>query len=34
MRQIDRRPFVFALVLYLLGWLFGFPIGAQSAPLE
>ncbi|TIR39731.1 MAG: class D beta-lactamase [Mesorhizobium sp.] len=34
MRQLDRRPFVFALVLYLLAWLLGFPIGAQSAPLE
>ncbi|MGX9575744.1 class D beta-lactamase [Mesorhizobium sp. f-mel] len=34
MRQIDRRPFVFALVIYLLAWLFGFPIGAQSAPLK
>ncbi|ESZ14994.1 class D beta-lactamase [Mesorhizobium sp. L48C026A00] len=33
MRQIDRRPFVFALVIYLLAWLFGFPIRAQSAPL-
>lgn len=34
MRQIDRRPFVLALVLYLLAWLLGFPIGAQSAPLK
>ncbi|MGX9120146.1 class D beta-lactamase [Mesorhizobium sp. BHbsci] len=34
MRQIDRRPFVFALVLYLLAWLLGFPIRAQSAPLK
>ncbi|UVC12972.1 class D beta-lactamase [Mesorhizobium onobrychidis] len=34
MRQIDRLPFVFALVLYLLAWLLGFPIRAQSAPLE
>jgi beta-lactamase class D len=32
MRQIDRRPFVFALVLYLLAWFLGFPIRAQSAP--
>lgn len=34
MRQLDRRPFVFALVLYLLAWFLGFPIGAQSAPLK
>ncbi|MER8439157.1 class D beta-lactamase [Mesorhizobium sp. M1312] len=34
MRQLDRRPFVFALVLYLLAWLLGFPIRAQSAPLK
>ncbi|MGX9177697.1 class D beta-lactamase [Mesorhizobium sp. BHbdii] len=34
MRQIDRRPFVFALVIYLLAWLLGFPIRAQSAPLK
>ncbi|RUV91804.1 class D beta-lactamase, partial [Mesorhizobium sp. M5C.F.Ca.IN.020.14.1.1] len=34
MRKIDRRPFVFALVLYLLAWLLGFPIRAQSAPLK
>ncbi|TIP14068.1 class D beta-lactamase [Mesorhizobium sp.] len=34
MRQIDRRPFVFALVLYLLAWMLGFPIRAQSAPLK
>ncbi|AZN99594.1 class D beta-lactamase [Mesorhizobium sp. M9A.F.Ca.ET.002.03.1.2] len=34
MRQIDRRPFVFALVLYLLAWMLGFPIHAQSAPLK
>jgi beta-lactamase class D len=34
MRQLDRRPFVFALVIYLLAWLFGFPIRAQSAPLK
>ncbi|RUU26108.1 class D beta-lactamase [Mesorhizobium sp. M6A.T.Ce.TU.016.01.1.1] len=32
MRQIDRRPFVFALVLYLLAWFLGFPIRAQSEP--
>ncbi|MET3579997.1 beta-lactamase class D [Mesorhizobium robiniae] len=34
MREIDRRPFVFAVVLYLLAWFFGFPIRAQSAPLR
>ncbi|RWO83743.1 MAG: class D beta-lactamase [Mesorhizobium sp.] len=33
MRQIDRRPFVFAVVIYLLAWFLGFPIRAQSAPL-
>lgn len=33
MRQIDRRPFVFAIVLFLLAWLLGFPMRAQSAPL-
>ena len=34
MRQIDRLPFVFAIVLFLLAWLFGFPMRAQSAPLD
>jgi hypothetical protein len=33
MRRIDRLPFVFAVVLYVLAWLLGFPIRAQSAPL-
>ena len=33
MRQIDRLPFVFAVVLFLLAWLLGFPMRAQSAPL-
>ncbi|RWP28693.1 class D beta-lactamase [Mesorhizobium sp.] len=33
MRQIDRRPFVFAVVIYLLAWFLGFPIRAQSARL-
>ncbi|MDX8434091.1 class D beta-lactamase [Mesorhizobium abyssinicae] len=33
MRQIDRLPFVFAAVLFLLAWLLGFPMRAQSAPL-
>ncbi|MER8831146.1 class D beta-lactamase [Mesorhizobium sp. M0938] len=34
MREIDRRPFVFAVVLYLLAWFMGFPMRAQSAPLR
>lgn len=34
MRQMDRLPFVFALVLYLLAWLLGFPMRAQSTPLK
>ncbi|CAN7628509.1 class D beta-lactamase [Mesorhizobium amorphae] len=34
MRQIDRLPFVFAIVLFLLAWLLGFPMRAQSAPLD
>jgi len=33
MRQIDRLPFVFAAILFLLAWLLGFPMRAQSAPL-
>ncbi|UVK36671.1 class D beta-lactamase [Mesorhizobium sp. AR10] len=33
MRQIDRLPFVFAIALFLLAWLLGFPMRAQSAPL-
>jgi hypothetical protein len=34
MRQIDRLPFIFAAILFLLAWLLGFPMRAQSAPLE
>nr|WP_245525544.1 hypothetical protein [Mesorhizobium sp. M00.F.Ca.ET.216.01.1.1] len=34
MRQIDRFPFVFALVLYLLAWFLGLPVRARSAPLR
>ncbi|MEO8321512.1 MAG: class D beta-lactamase [Bradyrhizobium sp.] len=34
MRQFDRLPFIFAVVLFLLAWLLGFPMRAQSAPLE
>jgi len=33
MRQFDRLPFIFAVVLFLLAWLLGFPMRAQSAPL-
>ena len=34
MRQIDRLPFIIAAVLFLLAWLLGFPLRAQSAPLK
>lgn len=34
MRQMDRYPFVFAIVLFLLAWMLGLPVRAQSAPLE
>lgn len=34
MRQVDRLPFIFAVVLFLLAWLLGFPMRAQSAPLS
>ncbi len=34
MRHIDRLPFIFAAILFLLAWLLGFPMRAQSAPLE
>ena len=34
MRQVDRLPFIFAVVLFLLAWLLGFPMRAQSAPLR
>ncbi|TPL95251.1 class D beta-lactamase [Mesorhizobium sp. B2-3-12] len=33
MRNIDRLPFIFAGILFLLAWLLGFPMRAQSAPL-
>lgn len=33
MRNIDRLPFIFAAILFLLAWLLGFPLRAQSAPL-
>ncbi|MBE1711248.1 MULTISPECIES: class D beta-lactamase [Mesorhizobium] len=33
MRNIDRLPFILAGVLFLLAWLLGFPMRAQSAPL-
>ncbi|TPK94932.1 class D beta-lactamase [Mesorhizobium sp. B2-4-12] len=34
MRNVDRLPFILAGVLFLLAWLLGFPMRAQSAPLE
>ncbi|WP_421912799.1 class D beta-lactamase [Mesorhizobium sp.] len=34
MRQIDRLPFILAGILFLLAWLLGFPMRAQSAPLD
>lgn len=34
MRNIDRLPFIFAGILFLLAWLLGFPMRAQSAPLQ
>ncbi|WP_214470681.1 class D beta-lactamase [Mesorhizobium sp. dw_380] len=33
MRNFDRLPFILAGVLFLLAWLLGFPMRAQSAPL-
>lgn len=33
MRNVDRLPFIFAGILFLLAWLLGFPMRAQSAPL-
>ncbi|TIV22886.1 MAG: class D beta-lactamase, partial [Mesorhizobium sp.] len=34
MRQMDRYPFIFAIVLFLLAWMLGLPVRAQSAPLN
>ncbi|CDX12099.1 Beta-lactamase OXA-18 [Mesorhizobium sp. ORS 3324] len=34
MRQMDRYPFIIAIVLFLLAWMLGLPMRAQSAPLE
>lgn len=34
MRQMDRYPFVIAVVLFLLAWMLGLPVRAQSAPLK
>ncbi|MBZ9954187.1 class D beta-lactamase [Mesorhizobium sp. BR1-1-15] len=34
MRNVDRLPFILAGVLFLLAWLLGFPMRAQSAPLD
>lgn len=33
MRNIDRLPFILAGILFLLAWLLGFPMRAQSAPI-
>lgn len=33
MRNVDRLPFILAGILFLLAWLLGFPMRAQSAPL-
>jgi beta-lactamase class D len=33
MRQLDRYPFIIAIVLFILAWLLGLPVRAQSAPL-
>jgi beta-lactamase class D len=33
MRNFDRLPFILAGILFLLAWLLGFPLRAQSAPL-
>jgi beta-lactamase class D len=34
MRQMDRYPFILAIVLFLLAWMLGLPVRAQSAPLD
>ncbi|UCI05278.1 class D beta-lactamase [Mesorhizobium sp. B1-1-8] len=34
MRQMDRYPFFFAIVLFLLAWMLGLPMRARSAPLK
>ncbi|AZO29877.1 class D beta-lactamase [Mesorhizobium sp. M1B.F.Ca.ET.045.04.1.1] len=34
MRQMDRYPFFIAVILFLLAWMLGLPMRAQSAPLE
>ncbi|WFP73729.1 class D beta-lactamase [Mesorhizobium sp. WSM4906] len=34
MRQMDRYPFFIAIILFLLAWMLGLPMRAQSAPLE
>jgi len=33
MRQMDRYPFVIAIILFVLAWMLGLPVRAQSAPL-
>jgi beta-lactamase class D len=34
MRQMDRYPFIIAVVLFVLAWMLGLPVRAQSAPLK
>ncbi|RWK05841.1 class D beta-lactamase [Mesorhizobium sp.] len=34
MRQMDRYPFFIAAILFILAWMLGLPMRAQSAPLE
>ncbi|MDX8521333.1 class D beta-lactamase [Mesorhizobium dulcispinae] len=34
MRQMDRYPFFIAIILFLLAWMLGLPMRAQSAPLK
>lgn len=34
MHRLDRFPFIIAAVLFVLAWLLGFPMRAQSAPLD
>ncbi|RUV01294.1 hypothetical protein EOA60_07220 [Mesorhizobium sp. M1A.F.Ca.IN.020.06.1.1] len=34
MRHMDRYPFFIAIILFLLAWILGLPMRAQSAPLK
>ncbi|RUW53099.1 hypothetical protein EOA32_10480 [Mesorhizobium sp. M1A.F.Ca.ET.072.01.1.1] len=34
MRQMDRYPFFIAIILFLLAWMLGLPMRAQSTPLK